>query len=392
MNTNEKKEFKKLVDWILKGDWKDMDSFNPFLKEDFITKKAEEYAELLNTVETYDQLKESGFSWEGPGDDLTKLPSSKTETYRYMVPQLYSGDVENAVLTLCLLNPGVSSKDQEKSAIEEFEMFKKEGKINAEVIKKFSFNKKNMVYRELFKDKYYYGKEISGNKDLNECYYTKKYFAPLFVPDKDEDFWKTAKEIISSYDSKDLEIKTDELKIANLDLTPYRSKNYSASKLLVESQASTRFVIALIIKKILEHQLVNEGSETQPWFVIRSFENGMKGNWEKSIEAFLALEVDNEVTVQSVILRELGIKKSDETTDSKDLMDLIKQYILPFSSQSASVSKNNLTSYNANKAKFEKIYTLDKSLTDDQKEQNEKVKGTYPTLCTKANFFEKSKN
>ncbi len=369
-----------LAEWIIKGSWSQMNDYNPFMTlvkgadgdtKPFITAACESYKRAVETgIEP-----EGGFSWEAPGDNLKSLPSyaKQSASYKFGIPALYSGSLEQSSVILVLLNPGGTYNDMDltiwsaikqdggdlvppKTVAEFLEIYDENGKfrdpnenwtIDLARLKAYVWDdQRNKLYQELADETNRYDEvplltrmKTDGIADLKsakqEYYYFDKYFRGLFTPIGTQDhFFDVAVDRLadiankSEAEGKEFKEKIRELKIATLDLFPYRSKTITLPKKEIASvckQASSRFVISVILKRIYEYEHRSETADlVPPRFIIRSYKDrkGNPGIWESAIQEFLQQEENQKIDLS---------------------MATIAKYVLTFSSfQNVVMTEKNL--------------------------------------------------
>lgn len=265
------------------------------------------------------------------------LPNESIENsnIKYAIPQCVKGDITNAKLYHCLLNPGSGISDadnqydnfydylHDKVAVKDhLRIFDENGHATKEKLVEYMNDlNKNMLITE-FEDfiEKYGNCTISENKvdeifDDNgekEFYYIMEFYKSL-VAKGIGDFREIIKKNLSNLETFNDNLK--DVKLCNLELSPVRSK---VGKTIINMIDENPFAVSIILRRICIYELSNDdGDSVQPIFIFRSY-----GNWKNRINKY--------------------IKNYFKQADTKDIIDyLTKNYFLKLN-QSGTLSKNNI--------------------------------------------------
>lgn len=229
-------------------------------------------------IESVKNEKLEEFTWVLDEDnkvfDLQKLSNST----KYSIPTVYSGNIDNADLFICLYNPGIDFTKEELKEMPSIEEYLEKDRVfqNLETIENYIndciYSNDNILYKEMKNLKKIYKsssqiKELKNDIELKQnCYYLYTYFYCIFKG-------KTKREKIGDAFNKDLSFFKD-LKICNLELIPYRSlsKNelqYNEKKSIADLQIVTE-TVGIIQKRIKNYESNNKQS-TEPMFIFRNY-------------------------------------------------------------------------------------------------------------------------
>lgn len=381
-----------LVTWYDDYDYKDFKIFNNKYNPWFVFKKSEANEEGIYEIKLKDKaeeatnkfeklfINESGnylldksiqFSWL---EELLNLEKNKNlDIYKYDIsthygkPSHFFGNIEEATLFLCLINPNIKKVTDFKSedgkrviSIEEYtERF---CKIIGEDRDREIFSLTESVLekeldsliediQKIGEDKEFTGKELRKIAEEN-CYYINKYFAPLFT-DVSEYFFDSFIKLIRKEDKDSKKVKGIDIisnikkekarfkdKIVNLESYPFRSTSPDNELSNLEDSFSTfsAYIILWRIAKFEQSKQSNGDSEKKPIFVFRGYNN----HWRKKLRFALKDLVSG------------GKNKAYiESLEKEEFDKIFEEYFYYFSSnQSGFLSNNNIVNINKDKVRL----------------------------------------
>lgn len=384
---SENSVIKDLVDKC-EEDYKDFKNFNNEYNPWFEFKKSEENEEGIYKIELKDKAKEatdkfeklfineSGnylldeneqFSWL---EELLNLEKNENlDIYKYDVsthygkPSHFFGNIEEATLFLCLINPNIKKvtdfkKGEKKRVFSIEEYTERFCKIIGEDRDREIFSLTESVLEkelDILKEKIGEDEELTGKKlgDIVEenCYYINKYFAPLFN-DVSEGFVNSFIKLIRKEDKDSKKVKGIDIianiekekarfkdKIVNLESYPFRSTSPDNKLSNLEDGFSTfsAYIILWRIAKFEQSKQNNGDSEKKPIFVFR----GYKNHWREKLRFALKdlVEEKNKAYIESL--------------EKEEFDKIFEEYFYYFSSnQSGFLSNNNIVNINKDKVRL----------------------------------------
>ena len=378
-----------LVTWYDDYDYKDFKIFNNKYNPWFEVEKSEENEEGIYQIELKDKaeeainkfkklfINESGnylldkneqFSWL---EELLNLEKNENiDIYKYDVsthygkPSHFFGNIEEATLFLCLINPNIKKvidfkSEDEKRVFSMEEYTERFCKIIGEDRDREIFSLTESVLekeldnliKEIGEDKELTGKELRKIAEEN-CYYINKYFAPLFT-DVSEYFFDSFIKLIRKEDKDSKKVKGIDIisnikkekarfkdKIVNLESYPFRSTSPDNELSNLEDSFSTfsAYIILWRIAKFEQSKQSNGDSEKKPIFVFRGYNN----HWRKKLRFALKDLVSG------------GKNKAYiESLEKEEFDKIFEEYFYYFSSnQSGFLSNNNIVNINKDKVRL----------------------------------------
>lgn len=371
-----------LVKWYKKN--KDFESFNNKYNPWFEVEKSEENEEGIYQIELKDKaeeainkfkklfINESGnylldknvqFSWL---EELLNLEKNENlDIYKYDVsthygkPSHFFGNIEEATLFLCLINPNIKKvtdfkKGEKKRVFSIEEYTERFCKIIGEDRDREIFSLTESV---LEKELDILIEKIGEDKELRKiveenCYYINKYFAPLFT-DVSEGFVDSFIKLIRKEDEDSKKVKGIDIianiekekarfkdKIVNLESYPFRSTCPDSKLSNLEDGFSTfsAYIILWRIAKFEQSKHGNGDSEKKPIFVFR----GYKYHWREKLRFAL-----------KDLLSEEKNKAYIGSLEKKEFDKIFEEYFYYFSSnQSGFLSNNNIVNINKDKVRL----------------------------------------
>lgn len=373
-----------LVKWYKKN--KDFESFNNKYNPWFNVEESEENEEGIYKIKLKDKAKEatdkfeklfineSGnylldkneqFSWL---EELLNLEKNENlDIYKYDVsthygkPSHFFGNIEEATLFLCLINPNIKKvidfkSEDEKRVFSMEEYTERFCKIIGEDRDREIFSLTESVLekeldnliKEIGEDKELTGKELRKIAEEN-CYYINKYFAPLFT-DVSEYFFDSFIKLIRKEDKDSKKVKGIDIisnikkekarfkdKIVNLESYPFRSTSPDNELSNLEDSFST-FSAYIILWRIAKFEQSNGDSEKKPIFVFR----GYKYHWREKLRFAL-----------KDLLSEEKNKAYIGSLEEEEFDKIFEEYFYYFSSnQSGFLSNNNIVNINKDKVRL----------------------------------------
>lgn len=286
----------------LRDRYKDINDVEDFLKKynPWTKKQIEELSD------GFFKALENGkdFSWLKVEDKLLSLPKHKEISVEYGIPTHVHGDIENATLFLCLVNPNIEISGNKKENIRSF--YEKASKINSEDISlKVIDEDGNIAIDSSDIEKYIIDINADSNILRKETeslrlkfknnkntlkkeygYYFSRYFPQIIILYMNKE--KSIQPLIRNLNDDEwnrLEKMTE--KIVNLEAFPFRSKNPSItsksnhagnsfSNSLIESDSkvnlfSSRIIIRRIVSYLNSIQESKANSINKPAFIFRRF-------------------------------------------------------------------------------------------------------------------------
>lgn len=267
------------------------------------------------------------FSWLNVEEGLSGLESKKLENIHYGIPNHIKGNIDDARLFLCLVNPNIALKDKKyKIGIKSyFVEAKKEagGDSSLKIIDKKNSGLEEFITKHIVdcgeKSSILY-QELSKLKEENSLegeYYFSHYFAHICF-----NYLGRRKvslnELLDILSEEEWEKLFDMTKlIANLEAFPFRSKNPGFTKgnstsfanEIVKSKSkvgmlSARLIIWRIVKYLNEkstHKNENESGPVKPVFIFRRFNTA----WLPSIMNVLMFDLKFNKNQSEKIIEEL---------------------------------------------------------------------------------------
>lgn len=295
------------------------DEYNPWSEK--------KVRDLIKEFENALKKDSKDFSWLNVEEGLSELESKKLENLNYGIPNHIKGNIDNARLFLCLVNPNIALNDKkykigvksyfveaEKEAGEDssLKIIDKKNSDREEFITKHIVDcreESSILYQELTK--------IKKNKSLKGEYYLSHYFAHICF-DYLERRKVSLKELPEKLSEEEWEKLLDMSKlIANIEAFPFRSKNPGFTKgkstsfanEIVKSKSkvgmlSARLIIWRIVKYLNEKsgpKNENESGPVKPVFIFRRFNTA----WLPSIMNVLMFDLKLNKNQSEKILEEL---------------------------------------------------------------------------------------
>ena len=282
---------------ISKLPWKDRDGNCHYpVGENKVTDKfLDKVADAINDGNA-DQLNGENFA-------TVLLPNESIENsnIKYAIPQCIKGDITNAKLYHCLLNPGSGISDtkdnydnfydylHDKDAMKDhLRIFDENGYATKEKLVEYMNDlKRNMLITEFEDFIAKYGNctisenkvdEIFGDNGEKEFYYIMKYYKTL-VAKGIGDFRKILKKNLSNLGT--LSSNLNDVKLCNLELIPVRSQDGATVGNLIDENP---FAVNVILRRIYIAELKNELEK--PIFVFRSYYSTQNKNDVRWQDAF----------------------------------------------------------------------------------------------------------
>lgn len=244
------------------------------------------------------------FSWLKVEDGLLSLPKHKEISIDYGIPTHVHGDIENATLFLCLVNPNIEISGSKGEDIRSF--YEKASKINSEDISlKVIGEDGNITIDDLEIEKYIVDIKADSNilsKETNSLrlkfkndkntlkkeygYYFSRYFPQIIISYMNKE--KSIQPLIRNLNDDEWDrLEKMTKKIVNLEAFPFRSKNpgitsksnqagNSFANSLIESDSkvnllSSRIIIWRIAKYLSKSKDDKASSINKPTFIFRRF-------------------------------------------------------------------------------------------------------------------------
>ncbi|CAM3109578.1 hypothetical protein [Staphylococcus argensis] len=253
-----------------------------------IEEKAEKYHYLYEHPESKEK-----FSWGHHKDEQLEKKSSKSgKVLRWGIPNHVLGDIDKAKVVIGLLNPRTQTEESKNcDTVGEYIRKERTNESNEDVSNEFYvgdtnngeqlhefyqnhiLSKENVLYKEIKALRKMYEEsnesaDIFVDKHKEDdikivAYYFTKYYSKVFSEGKDSLFKNALKHYTSIFDkmdetkkytnNKDIEEKfeqaLDKIKVANIELIPYRSfKSGSLSNL--DNLESSKLSAKILIEKI----------------------------------------------------------------------------------------------------------------------------------------------
>lgn len=244
------------------------------------------------------------FSWLKVEDGLLSLPKHKEISIDYGIPTHVHGDIENATLFLCLVNPNIEISGSKGEDIRSF--YEKASKINSEDISlKVIGEDGNITIDDSEIEKYIVDIKADSNilsKETNSLrlkfkndkntlkkeygYYFSRYFPQIIISYMNKE--KSIQPLIRNLNDDEWDrLEKMTKKIVNLEAFPFRSKNpgitsksnqagNSFANCLIESDSkvnllSSRIIIWRIAKYLSKSKDDKASSINKPTFIFRRF-------------------------------------------------------------------------------------------------------------------------
>lgn len=244
------------------------------------------------------------FSWLKVEDVLLSLPKHKEISIDYGIPTHVHGDIENATLFLCLVNPNIEISGSKGEDIRSF--YEKASKINSEDISlKVIGEDGNITIDDSEIEKYIVDIKADSNilsKETNSLrlkfkndkntlkkeygYYFSRYFPQIIISYMNKE--KSIQPLIRNLNDDEWDrLEKMTKKIVNIEAFPFRSKNpgitsksnqagNSFANCLIESDSkvnllSSRIIIWRIAKYLSKSKDDKASSINKPTFIFRRF-------------------------------------------------------------------------------------------------------------------------
>lgn len=375
-----------------------MRTYNPWQ-----TKRAKQLiGNYLNIMDNngnhkYDQgdfnFDKESFSWLAIDQELEEQFLNKNtkikfpKNMHYGLPNHMHGNIDEATIFQCLINPNIDLKDKKKSpknldiffkvfndtkdSSSNFSNHASINNINPHIVDLNSSILKDELKKLIDLDDKTFKIVMSGVKKLTKYYYyLGEYFYPLLTSDNSkETTFKTLRRELHREENKNLILENiDNLKTCNLELFPFRSKlpelgksekkigralvNTNVDTLLFSARVILRR-IALSIMRNIDSSKINKDI---PIFIFRRYEISWKG------------------IIKEVLEKDYGMSSSDAQNILNKIED---KYFYYFNSRfqkknsSGKISLNNLKRSNSN---------IDEKEEGLSKEEYQNLKKTHGTL------------
>lgn len=279
---------------------------------------------LINSFFEAINQKNSSFSWLDVEDKLKEFKNEKDLNIHFGIPNHIQGDISEAQLYLCLVNPNIdmnlknenifkyyeiaSKKNSEDSSLN---MLKIDDNGTIKISKDKNFIKEHIVntsnnssipYRELL--------TINSKNGQELPYYLGHYFARLFMDILQKK--EKVQSFFSNLDKNQLDVlKNISKKIANLEAYPFRSQTPRFSlkdkkikrfaNEIVSSESKVGMLSARIIIWRIVKYLNNKDVEDKPIFLFRRFNTA----WLPSIKNVLQIDLNYNTSETEEIIQNL---------------------------------------------------------------------------------------
>lgn len=275
-----------------------LDKYNPWTKEKIGTLSKCFFNSIIKN--------DNNFSWLKVDEKLLDLPEPNEINTKYGIPTHLHGDIENATLFLCLVNPNIEIESKENGSIRSFyekasnivsedkslKVLDLDGNINLDTldIEKYIIDtdsKSSILYSELKslrnktknckniqKDEYGYYLKTYFPQFIISCMNKEKQIQPL-IKNLSDDEWNSLEKIAE--------------KIVNIEAIPFRSKNPGITSNVNKSEnsfankfldshsdvnlLSARIIIWRIVKYLNSVKEKSSKPITRPVFIFRRFNN-----------------------------------------------------------------------------------------------------------------------
>lgn len=355
--------------------------------------EGEEFKNILDSFKDGIKSNSTTFSWVDVDKKLTKI--EKNKYVRFGIPNHIHGDIENARLFLCLINPNigvvkgkkrnegirnfyqkaklVSGSDESLDILGTDDNLKikdtdiKNHIINTSAESSILLKELDMLEKRLRQikenegsaDKKLSEKELIERKKViqGEAYYLTHYFANICMAHLGID--QKVKTFAVELDDL-TELKNMSKYIANLEAYPFRSKNPNFKFTEAESKVSmfsARIIIWRICKAIIESKEQDDKENLRPIFLFRRFNDGWKPSIMNVLTVDLGFSSDEAEDIVEELLQTyfLTIQKIDykNTTSSIGRESL---YIRKVNEESKNIENKNIKTTEFNK-RFSKLFS-----------------------------------
>lgn len=333
-----------------------------------IEEKAEKYKELNENPES-----EEEFSWGHHQDEkLKKKYGDGAKALHWGVPNHVLGDIDNAKVIIGLLNPRTQTKESKNcDTVGEYIREERKNESNEdesnefyvgdtdndeqlhEFYRKHILSKENVLNKEIKALRKMY-EEYNGSADIFVdkhkeddikivAYYFTTYYSKVFSEGKDSLFKNALKHYTSIFDKmdetkkytnkKDIEEKfeqaLDKIKVANIELIPYRSYDSNSLNTL-DNLESSKLSARIIIEKIKSDKdvivILRSANRWKPFLTNICKEESI--DYEKEIKPYIYEFINNEnATISQGNIKLLSHTKKQSINNVEMVIDKIRDII-----------------------------------------------------------------